>query len=232
MPKYQVLYKGVFGQIMNIKEYFDLIGQHFSDTPMSELYYTNEFTFAVAVALSAQATDKHVNTVTPKLFEIAPTPAAMVALGEDGLREIIKSISFFNNKAKNIFKMAEILSTVNSQRSTDWKFPEKYHSRDELMKLPAIGQKSANVISNVLWGAPNIGIDTHLFRLAHRFGWAPKSANTPEKVEKSLLEMLPQKYHASANHAMVLHGRYICQARRPKCAECPVYDICDWENKK
>ena len=232
---------------MNVKEYFDLMGQHFKGTPESELTYTNEFTFAVAVVLSAQATDKHVNTVTPRLFAVADTPQKMLALGEDELREIIKSISFFNNKARNLIKMSTVLAAEvpfagegvapsegggRGSGPSDWKFPTKYHDRDELVKLPAVGQKSANVISNVLWGAPNIGIDTHLFRLAHRFGWAPVSDNTPEKVERALLALLPPEYHKMANHVMVLHGRYICKALRPKCEECPVYDICGWSGKK
>jgi len=216
-------------KMMDIKEYFDLIGEHFRGTPESELTYTNEFTFAVAVVLSAQATDKHVNTVTPRLFAVADTPKKMVKLGEDSLREIIKSISFFNNKARNLTKMSEVLA---GEGMTD-SFPQKYHTgRDELMKLPAIGQKSANVISNVLWGAPNIGIDTHLFRLAHRFGWASVRDNTPEKVESTLLKILPPEHHKAANHLMVLHGRYICKALRPKCNECPVQDICNWDGRK
>ena len=214
--------------MMNIKEYFDLMGKHFHDSTESELTFSNEFTFAIAVVLSAQATDKHVNTVTPRLFAVADTPKKMLKLGEDGLRKIIKSISFFNNKARNIIKMSVVLVEDGMK---DGAFPKKYHGRDELVKLPAVGQKSANVITNVLWGAPNIGIDTHLFRLAHRFGWAPATDNTPEKVEKSLMAVLPSKYHKMANHIMVRHGRYICKALRPKCVECPVMDICIWKNK-
>ena len=108
----------------------------------------------------------------------------------------------------------------------DYKFPAKYHNRDALMKLPGIGQKTANVVMNVLWGAPNIGVDTHVFRNAHRYGWVGNDANTPDKVESALLQKIPKKYHGIVNHVMVLHGRYTCKALRPKCAECPVAHIC------
>ena len=195
----------------------------------SELYSVNEFTFAVAVILSAQATDKKVNEVTPELFRVAPTPAKMVALGLDGLKKHIRVISFFNNKANNIIKLAEILK---DGQGDNWKFPEKYHNRDALMALPGIGQKTANVIMNVLWDAPNIGVDTHVFRLSHRFGWCNTADNTPEKVETKLLRKIPKKYHAIVNHVMVLHGRYTCKALRPKCETCPVAKYCNSRDKK
>ena len=172
----------------------------------SELYSTNDFTFAVAVILSAQATDKKVNEVTPALFRVAGTPQKMLELGLDGLKQHIRVISFFNNKAKNIIALAGELSKYES--SDKWAFPAKYHNRAELMKLPGVGQKTANVITNVLWGAPNIGVDTHVFRLAHRYGWVDASANTPEKVEAELLKKIPKKYHDIVNHVMVLFGRY------------------------
>ncbi len=196
----------------------------------SELYSTNEFTFAVAVILSAQATDKKVNEVTPKLFETADTPEAMLSLGLDELKKHICVISFFNNKAKNIIALSEKLLGVCKNKN--WKFPNKYHNRDELMALPGIGQKTANVVSNVLWGALNIGVDTHVFRLAHRFGWATQSDNTPERVEEKLLKIIPQKYHEMVNHVMVLHGRYTCTALRPKCENCPVAQWCVAIDKK
>ena len=190
----------------------------------SELYSTNEFTFAVAVILSAQATDKKVNEVTPALFAIADTPEKMLELGEGGLKEHIKVISFFNNKAKNIIALAEKL--MDAPADTPWQFPDKYHNRDALKALPGIGQKTANVIMNVLWDAPNIGVDTHVFRNAHRYGWVEVSDNTPEKVEAKLLTVIPKKYHAAVNHVMVLHGRYTCKALRPDCANCPVAKWC------
>jgi endonuclease-3 len=183
----------------------------------SELYSTNEFTFAVAVILSAQATDKKVNEVTPALFAVADTPDKMLKLGEAGLKKHIKVISFFNNKARNIIALSRELAGGKPLPRT----------REELMKLPGIGQKTANVIMNVLWGDAVIGVDTHLFRLSHRFGWAGASDNTPEKVEKKLLKVIPKKYHVMTNHVMVLHGRYVCKALRPKCAECPVAKWCD-----
>lgn len=194
----------------------------------SELYSVNEFTFAVAVILSAQATDKKVNEVTPELFRIAPTPAKMLELGLDGLKQHIRVISFFNNKAANIIKLSEQL---NDGQGTNWKFPAKYHTRDELMKLPGIGQKTANVVMNVLWGHPNIGVDTHVFRLSHRFGWVSDADNTPEKVEEKLLKEIPKKYHDMVNHVMVLHGRYTCKALRPKCDTCPVKKWCNASDK-
>jgi endonuclease-3 len=181
----------------------------------SELYSTNEFTFAAAVILSAQATDKKVNEVTPALFAVADTPQKMLALGEEGLKEHIRVISFFNNKAKSIIGLARALG--------DSPLP---HDRDALMALPGIGQKTANVIMNVLWGAPMIGVDTHVFRNAHRYGWVGEECGTPEKVEAALTRVIPKKYHPIANHVMVLHGRYTCKALRPKCAECPVAKYC------
>lgn len=196
----------------------------------SELYATNEFTFAVAVILSAQATDKKVNEVTPKLFQIAPTPDKMLALGIDKLKEHIRVISFFNNKAKSIIELSKQLKTDESD-NINYKFPDKYHNRDELMKLSGIGQKTANVVMNVLWHAPNIGVDTHVFRLSHRFGWVDESDNTPEKVEEKLLKFIPQKYHEMVNHVMVLHGRYTCKAIKPNCANCPVAKWCNSTDK-
>lgn len=208
--------------------YFENVPPTLDMNIRSELYSTNEFTFAVAVILSAQATDKKVNEVTPELFRVAPTPAKMLELGLDGLKQHIRVISFFNNKANNIIKLAE---TLADGQGTDWKFPEKYHTRDELMKLPGIGQKTANVITNVLWNAPNIGVDTHVFRLSHRFGWVDSGANTPDKVETELLKKIPKKYHAIVNHVMVLFGRYTCTALRPKCDKCPIAKYCKVNNK-
>jgi len=192
----------------------------------SELYSTNEFNFAVAVILSAQATDKKVNEVTPELFRVAPTPEKMLMLGMDGLKKHICVLSFFNNKAKSIMGLAAQLAGTGTN-GDDYKFPKKYHNRDSLMKLPGIGQKTANVIMNVLWGAPNIGVDTHVFRNAHRYGLVGADDNTPEKVEAKLLQIIPKKYHAMANHVMVLHGRYTCRALRPKCDQCPLNAICN-----
>ncbi|MBR2286520.1 MAG: endonuclease III [Alphaproteobacteria bacterium] len=211
--------------------YFTVVPKSINMEIRSELTHTNEFTFAVAVILSAQATDKKVNEVTPALFAAAPTPEKMVALGIDGIKKYISQISFFNNKAKNIFALSEKLAEYKTDNN-QWVFPKKYHNRDELMKLPGIGQKTANVIMNVLWGAPNIGVDTHVFRNAHRYGWVGDAENTPEKVEAKLLTVIPKKYHAIVNHVMVLHGRYICRAISPKCGECPVAKWCECKDKK
>lgn len=199
----------------------------------SELYSVNDFTFAVAVILSAQATDKKVNEVTPALFAQAPTPEAMLMLGEDGLKKHIKVISFFNNKARNIIGLSEQLAgQVRVKNPTDWKFPKQYNNQKALMALPGIGQKTANVIMNVLWGAPMVGVDTHVFRNAHRYGWVDASDNTPEKVEAKLLKLVPKKYHAMTNHVMVLHGRYICKALRPQCENCAVAKWCNAPDKR
>ena len=220
------------------RDFFEIVPKNLNMEIRSELYSTNEFTFAVAVILSAQATDKKVNEITPALFRVAPTPQKMLELGIDGLKEHIRVISFFNNKAKNIIALSETLIPFAGEGvpggarrgSGHWKFPEKYHNRAELVKLPGIGQKTANVITNVLWNAPNIGVDTHVFRLSHRYGWVTDGANTPEKVEKELLKKIPKKYHAITNHVMVLFGRYTCTALRPKCEFCPLSKICDYKN--
>ena len=210
------------------QRYFELVPDTVDMTIRSELYHTNEFNFAVAVILSAQATDKKVNEVTPELFRVAGSADKMLALGIEGLKNHIKVISFFNNKAKNIIALAQKLVDENI---TDT-FPEKYHNRDALMKLPGIGQKTANVICNVLWHAPNIGVDTHVFRNAHRYGWVDDADNTPEKVERKLLEKIPRKYHPIVNHVMVLHGRYVCKALRPECEKCVVAKWCKAPDKK
>ena len=212
---------------MTPQQYFDLVIPTVDMSIRSELYHTNEFNFAVAVILSAQATDKKVNEVTPELFRVAPTPQKMLELGIDGLKQYIRVISFFNNKAKNIIALAQKLSDENISDT----FSEKYHNRDTLMMLPGIGQKTANVVCNVLWGAPNIGVDTHVFRNAHRYGWVGDVDNTPEKVEKKLLKLIPKKYHSIVNHVMVLHGRYVCSAQRPKCEKCPVAQFCPYTGK-
>ena len=162
--------------------YFENVPKTLNMNIRSELYAINEFTFAVAVILSAQATDKKVNEVTHALFATAPTPDKMLKLGIDGLKSYIKVISFFNNKANSIIKLATQLKDKNSD-DLDYKFPKKYHNRNELMKLSGVGQKTANVIMNVLWNAPNIGVDTHVFRNSHRYGWVDEKDNTPEKVE-------------------------------------------------
>jgi len=210
--------------------YFENVCPTLNMNIRSELYAVNEFTFAVAVILSAQATDKKVNEVTPELFKIAPIPDKMLEIGIDELKKHIRVISFFNNKAKNIIELSKQLKT-NVSNDINYRFPDKYHNRDELVKLAGVGQKTANVIMNVLWGAPNIGVDTHVFRLSHRFNWVDEKDNTPEKVEEKLLKIIPKKYHEMVNHVMVLHGRYTCKALKPNCVNCPVNKWCNAKDK-
>jgi len=189
--------------------------------PVGELFYTNPYTLLVAVVLSAQATDKGVNKATPALFKAADTPQKMVKLGEDRVREYIKTIGLFNGKAKNIVALSEIL--VNEHGG---KVPE---TRDDLVKLPGVGRKTANVVLNIAFGQPTIAVDTHIFRISNRTGLAP--APTPEKVELALEKCVPDEFKRHAHHWLILHGRYICIARKPKCETCPVYDLCAFKEK-
>ncbi len=189
--------------------------------PKSELNYTNAFTLLVAIVLSAQSTDKGVNKATEALFKIADTPQKMLDLGIDGLKEYIKTIGLFNNKAKNVIAMSEKL--VNDFGG---EVPE---NQEALESLPGVGHKTANVLRNVWFGKPTMAVDTHVFRLAHRLGLS--NGKTVEAVEKDLLKQLPEKYLMYANHWLVLHGRYICKAQKPKCAECPLSQLCRSEDK-
>ncbi len=189
--------------------------------PKSELNYTNAFTLLVAIVLSAQSTDKGVNKATEALFKVADTPQKMLDLGVEGLKEYIKTIGLFNNKAKNVIAMSEKL--VNDFGG---EVPE---SQEALESLPGVGHKTANVLRNVWFGKPTMAVDTHVFRLAHRLGLS--NGKTVEAVEKDLLKQLPEKYLMYANHWLVLHGRYICKAQKPKCAECPLAQLCRSEDK-
>ena len=199
----------------DIEKIFERL-QRENPNPTSELVANNDFTFAIAVLLSAQTTDKLVNKVTKTLFEIADTPEKMVELGVDKLKEYIHSVGFFNNKAKNIIKLSQMLiEQYNSQLPT---------TRDDLEQLPGIGRKSANVIANRLFGSNTIAVDTHVLRVSKRLGLS--KSTTPESVEKDLLSTVPEKYHKNASDWLVLHGRYICTAKKPKCSECCLFDIC------
>lgn len=189
--------------------------------PKGELDWTTPFTLLVAVALSAQATDKSVNKATPKLFALADTPEKMAALGEDKIRDCIKTIGLFNAKAKNVLALSKMLVENYGGR-----VPE---SRDELVKLPGVGRKTANVVLNIAFGHETIAVDTHLFRVSNRTGLAPGA--TPEKVEEKLEKVVPPEYRRHAHHWLILHGRYICLARKPKCYECPVVDLCAFKEK-
>ncbi|MCQ2589052.1 MAG: endonuclease III [Treponema sp.] len=184
--------------------------------PVSELDYVNPFTLLVAVVLSAQATDKSVNKATASLFKIADTPEKMVALGEEKLISYIRTIGLYKNKAKSVIGLSKMLiSDFNSQVPAD---------RDQLMKLPGVGRKTANVVLNVIFNQPTMPVDTHLSRVAPKIGLA--EGNTPQTIEESLLKRIPSKYLKNAHHWILLHGRYVCTARKPDCENCIINDLC------
>lgn len=189
--------------------------------PTTELNYSSPFELLIAVILSAQATDVGVNKATDKLFRVANTPEAILALGVDGLKEYIKTIGLFNSKAENIIKTCRILIEKHGGR-----VPEK---REDLEALPGVGRKTANVVLNTAFGEPTIAVDTHILRVANRTGLAP--GKTPLAVEKALLKRTPPEYLRHAHHWLILHGRYTCTARRPKCGACLIADLCQFEDK-
>ena len=189
--------------------------------PKGELEHVNAFTLLVAVVLSAQATDAGVNKATRALFAAADTPSKMLALGEDTVREHIKTIGLFRNKAKNVVAL--------SRKLVDEHGGEVPRDREALVSLPGVGRKTANVVLNMAFGEPTMAVDTHVFRLAHRLRLA--SGKTPEAVEEGLLARIPGAYLRHAHHWLILHGRYICQARTPKCAGCLIADLCTSEDK-
>ena len=184
--------------------------------PVSELDYVNPFTLLVAVVLSAQATDKGVNKATGPLFKVADTPQKMLALGEEGLISYIKTIGLYKNKAKHVMGLSQKLI-----EDFDGEVPG---TREELMTLPGVGRKTANVVLNVIFHQPTMPVDTHLLRVAPKIGLA--EGNTPETVERSLLERIPPEFLGDAHHWILLHGRYVCTARTPKCEECIINDLC------
>ena len=189
--------------------------------PKSELEHHSPFELLVAVVLSAQATDKGVNKATAKLFPVARTPAAIVKLGVDGLIPYVQSIGLYRNKAKNVVALAEILL-----REHGGKVPL---DREALEALPGVGRKTANVVLNVAFGQPTIAVDTHIFRVANRTGIAP--GKTPEAVEQKLLKFVPDEFKLHAHHWLILHGRYVCIARKPNCPECLIRDLCEYRHK-
>ncbi len=189
--------------------------------PETELEYVNPYTLLVAVALSAQATDVGVNKATRSLFASVKTPEAMLELGEEGLKQHIRTIGLFNTKAKNIIAAARIL--------VDDHGGEVPRDRDALEKLPGVGRKTANVVLNVAFGEPTIAVDTHIFRVANRTGLA--TGKTPLAVELKLEKATPEPFIAHAHHWLILHGRYICKARTPECWRCPVADLCAYKPK-
>jgi endonuclease-3 len=184
--------------------------------PTTELNYRTHFELLIAVMLSAQATDKSVNKATAPLFKVANTPKKILALGEENLKIYIKTIGLFNTKARHIIKTCEILITQHSG-----KVPRE---RNALEALPGVGRKTANVILNTAFGEPTIAVDTHIFRVANRTGLA--SGKTVREVEEQLLKTVPDKYKKNAHHWLILHGRYTCVARQPKCSDCAIADWC------
>lgn len=189
--------------------------------PKGELEAADPFTLLVAVVLSAQATDASVNRATPALFAAAATPAKMVALGEEAVREHIKTIGLFNTKAKNLIGLSKALVERHGG-----KVPE---NREALEALPGVGRKTANVVLNTAFGQPTVAVDTHLFRVANRTGLAPGA--TPREVENKLVKVIPEPYLRHAHHWLILHGRYVCKARKPECWRCLISEICLYSPK-
>lgn len=189
--------------------------------PTTELIYHSPFELLIAVILSAQATDRSVNVATQKLFRVANTPEKILDLGETQLKEHIKTIGLFNSKASNIMKTCRLLI-------------EKHHSivpktREELEQLPGVGRKTANVILNTCFKQPVIAVDTHIFRVANRIGLT--TGQTPLAVEKQLMKVIPAEFIHDAHHWLILHGRYVCTARKPRCPECLINDLCEYPDK-
>jgi len=189
--------------------------------PGTELDYTNPYTLLVAVALSAQATDVGVNKATKLLFQEADTPEKMVALGEDHVRDRIKTIGLYRNKAKNVIALSKLLIEKHGGEVPD--------DRAALEALPGVGRKTANVVLNEAFGEPTIAVDTHIFRVANRTKLAP--GKDPLAVELRLEKVVPDEYRHGAHHWLILHGRYVCKARKPECWRCPVEDICQFKDK-
>ncbi|HEX9875452.1 MAG TPA: endonuclease III [Gammaproteobacteria bacterium] len=189
--------------------------------PTTELEYGSTFELLCAVMLSAQATDVSVNKATAKLFEVAATPQAMLDLGEKNLKPYIRTIGLYNSKARNLIETSRILVEQHAGA-----VPE---DREALEALPGVGRKTANVILNTAFGQPTIAVDTHIFRLANRTGLAP--GRTPLEVERGLQKFTPQEFKKHAHHWLILHGRYVCKARKPDCAACVIADLCEYPQK-
>jgi len=203
------------------KIFFEKLSEHFP-SPKTELDFVNVYTLLVAVVLSAQSTDKGVNKATKSLFQIVRTPEKMVSLGEEKLQAYIKTIGLYKTKSKNIIKLSNLL--IN-------KFDSKVPcSRENLMELPGVGRKTANVVLNVAFDMPTMPVDTHVFRVSNRTGLA--KGKTPEEVENKLIKAVPQDFAKDAHHLLILLGRYICIARKPKCSICPVNKECSFKAKR
>jgi endonuclease-3 len=203
-----------------IEEFFARFAKA-NPNPRGELDYINPYTLLVAVVLSAQATDASVNKATEPLFKIADTPEKMLKLGEAKLKGYIKTIGLFNTKAKNVIKLSEMLVKEHGS-----KVPA---DREVLQTLPGVGRKTANVVLNIVFGHPTMAVDTHIFRVGNRTGLAP--GKTPLDVELKLEKRVPEKYRLHAHHWLILHGRYVCKARKPDCPVCVVRDICQFKGK-
>lgn len=204
----------------NVTEIFTRFEQH-NPNPATELNYTNDYTLLVAVVMSAQATDISVNKATEKLFKKADTPQKMLKLGEEKLKDMIKTIGLYNAKAKNVIAL--------SQKLVDEYDGHVPREMDALVSLPGVGRKTANVVLNEAFGVPTIAVDTHIFRLSHRLQLA--YGKTPDEVEKGLLKIIPDQFKKKAHHWLILHGRYICKARQPECPHCFLADICPYSPK-
>ena len=191
-------------------------------SPETELRYKNPFELLVAVILSAQATDISVNKATDKLYPVARTPESILALGVSGLKPYIRTIGLFNSKAENIIKTCRLLIEKHGS--------EVPRTRAELEALPGVGRKTANVILNTAFGEPTIAVDTHIFRVSNRTGIA--KGKTPLEVEKRLVRLTPEEFKKDAHHWLILHGRYICRARKPMCGECPIIEWCEYSKKE
>lgn len=190
--------------------------------PTTELEYVNPFELLIAVILSAQATDVSVNKATKKLYPVANTPESILALGVSGLKPYIRTIGLFNSKAENIIKTCRILLEEHGS--------EVPRSREELEALPGVGRKTANVVLNTAFGEPTIAVDTHIFRVSNRTGIA--KGKTPLEVEKRLVRLTPDEFRKDAHHWLILHGRYVCKARKPLCGECPIVEWCEYTKKE
>ncbi|WP_019556027.1 endonuclease III [Thiomicrorhabdus arctica] len=189
--------------------------------PETELHYSTPFELLIAVILSAQATDKGVNIATDKLFPVANTPEAIYALGVEGLKDYIKTIGLFNTKAANVIKTCKMLVELHNSVVPD--------NREALEALPGVGRKTANVVLNTAYGHPTMAVDTHIFRVSNRTKLAP--GKNVLDVEKKLLKNIPTQYLIPAHHLMILHGRYTCVARKPRCGACCIYDLCEYKDK-
>ena len=189
--------------------------------PRSELVYSTPYELLVAVVLSAQATDKSVNLATARLFPLANTPQKMISLGETRLTDTIRTIGLFRAKAKNVIGLSRLLLAEHAG--------EVPASRDALEKLPGVGRKTANVVLNIAFGQPTIAVDTHIFRVSNRTGIAP--GKDPLQVEEKLVKFTPEEFRQLAHHWLILHGRYVCLARKPRCGECIIRDLCEFKGK-